>query len=235
MKLHNQNTLVLIPARGGSKGLPGKNIMPLANKPMLAYSIEAALQFFDAEHVCVSTDDNEIAKVAIEHGASVPFIRPKHLATDTAGSYEVLLHAVDYFSSIGINYETLVLLQPTSPFRTGKHIREALELYNTAIDMVVSVCKSNYNPYYNLVEKNNLGWLELSKKANFIRRQDCPDVYYYNGAVYIINIQSLRNTPINKFERVVPYEMNELTSVDIDTQLDFDWANFLLKNNYINI
>lgn len=213
--------LVVIPARGGSKGVPRKNIKELNGKPLLHYTIEAALSIFDKEIVCVSTDDNEIKQCAEAAGLKVPFLRPDELATDTAGTYEVLLHAVSFYENLGYYPDTLILLQPTSPFRNYKHISEAISSYNSTLDMVVSVKETKSNPYYVLFEENNLGYLEKSKMATFTRRQDCPRVWEYNGAIYVINISRLKKASLANFDKVKKYVMDEYSSHDIDTL--FDW------------
>jgi len=215
------NDLILIPARSGSKGIPGKNIKPLHGRPLIYYTLDAARSVAAPENICVSTDSDEIIQVVREHGMDVPFKRPGDLATDTAGSYEVILHAIDFYEQRGMQYDRIVLLQPTSPFRTEKHIREALALYQQGLDMVVSVKIARANPYYNLFEENTEGMLIRSKAGHFTRRQDCPAVYEYNGAIYIMNVQSLKNGPLNNFSKIRKYVMTEEDSLDIDTK--FDW------------
>jgi N-acylneuraminate cytidylyltransferase len=226
--------LIVIPARGGSKGVPRKNIKLLNNKPLIHYSINVAQELFENNIICVTTDDAEIKEVAEQTGLHIPFLRPAELATDAAGTYEVLLHAISYYESQGYFADTLILLQPTSPFRTSQQISEAIKLYSENIDMVVSVKETKANPYYLLYEENNKGLLEKSKKASFARRQDCPKVWELNGAIYVINIKSLKEKPISSFDKIVKFEMNEFTSHDIDTQLDFDFSEFLKssKNQY---
>jgi len=186
--------LFVIPARGGSKGVLGKNIKLLGNKPLIHYSIEFARLFTTDDNICVSTDSREIAASAAELNLEIPFLRPAALATDTAGSYEVLQHALSFFNQQGKEFDAIVLLQPTSPLRKKKHLEEALVLYHPSLDMVVSVKIPAANPYYNLFEENEKGYLELSKgKGQFTRRQDMPEVYEYNGSLYIINCRSLRS------------------------------------------
>jgi N-acylneuraminate cytidylyltransferase len=223
------NPLIIIPARGGSKGVPRKNIKNLNGKPLIQYTIAAALEIFDAKNICVTTDDLEIRKAAEETGIVVPFLRPKELATDTAGSYEVLLHAIDFYEKQGYIADVIVLLQPTSPFRTKRHIEEALKLYDNHIDMVVSVKETKSNPYYVLYEENENGFLRKSKESNFTRRQDCPKVWEYNGAVYIINTASLKKQGINAFDKIIKYEMDEFSSHDIDTLFDWKLAELMME------
>lgn len=227
------NTIVVIPARGGSKGIPRKNCKLLAGKPLIHYSIEAAQKIFSNDQIIVSTDDIEIKACAEETAIVVPFLRPAELATDTAGSYEVLLHAVEFEEARGNNPEVLVLLQPTSPFRSAEHIIEAMKFYNNDIDMVVSVVESKANPYYNLFEEDKKGFLQKSKTGNYTRRQDCPKVWEYNGAIYIINVKSLKQKSLGSFEKVTKFVMDEVSSHDIDTPLDWKIAEVILSDKII--
>lgn len=221
--------LVIIPARGGSKGVPKKNIKILGGKPLIQWTIDVAREIFEDNIICVSTDNLQIKKVVENLGLSVPFIRPKNLSTDTAGSYEVLLHALNYYENLGYFPDVIILLQPTSPFRTSKQIKEALELYTSNIDMIVSVKETKSNPYFVLREENEKGFLVKSKDSNNIRRQDVPKVWELNGATYVINTKSLKNNTLNKFEKVKKYEMDEISSHDIDTLYDWELAQFLEK------
>lgn len=231
-----KNTLITICARGGSKGIPGKNIKPLHGKPLIAYTIDVARALTDDEHICVSTDDDNIIETAQKMGLNIPFKRPPELATDEIGTYPVLLHAVNFYEQLGRNYDRLILLQPTSPFRTASQVKEALQLYNKKIDMVVSVKEASTNPYYNGFEENENGFLELSKKTlNYVRRQDAPQVWEYNGAIYIININSLKKNPLNKFTKIVKYEMDPISSVDLDTPLDWKFAEFLMNEKMVKL
>jgi N-acylneuraminate cytidylyltransferase len=223
--------LYLIPARGGSKGIPQKNIKPLNGKPLILYSVEVARALADDADICVTTDDAGIISVVESTGLKVPFVRPAELATDTSGSYEVILHALDYFAACGQIYDTVVLLQPTSPFRTAQHVKEAIALYDDSLDMVVSVSESAANPYYTLFEENESGFLEKSKKGTFTRRQDCPKVYEYNGAIYVMNVQALREKPLSAFTKIRKYEMEQKLSVDLDTPLDWAFAEFISNKN----
>jgi len=221
--------LLLIPARGGSKGIPGKNIRLLNGKPLIYYTLDAACAVASPENICVSTDSDEIIGIVRKYGLDVPFKRPGDLATDTAGSYEVILHAVDSYEQRGIQYDRVVLLQPTSPFRTGTHVLEAAALYQPWLDMVVSVKIAHANPYFNLFEENNAGFLERSKTGTFTRRQDCPIVYEYNGAIYIMNVQSLKNGPPSEFSKTRKYVMAEGDSFDIDTNIDWIVAEAIVS------
>ena len=220
--------LVIIPARGGSKGIPHKNIKPLAGKPLIHYTIDVARQIVADEDICVSTDDLEIVQCVEEYGLKVPFVRPAELATDTAGTYEVLLHALSFYEQQGKQYDVVLLLQNTSPFRTANQVKEALALYQSDIDMVVSVKECSANPYYCVFEENQDGYLKICKgDGNITRRQDAPKVYEYNGAIYVINPQSLKQMPLNKFSRRIKYVMDEQSSLDLDTMNDWKMAELI--------
>jgi CMP-N,N'-diacetyllegionaminic acid synthase len=221
------SSLFLIPARAGSKGLPGKNYKPLAGKPLILYSLEVARELADDTDICVSTDDKNVIEGLKAEGYNVPFIRPDELATDFAGSREVMLHALDHYQSMGRDIDRLILLQPTSPFRTARHVQEAISLFVEPVDMVVSVKETKSNPYYVLMEENEEGWLFKSKEFNSTRRQDVPKVYEFNGAIYIINVESLKKKPLPEFKHVRKYVMDEESSVDIDSTLDWLLAEVL--------
>ena len=224
------DTLVVIPARGGSKGVPGKNIKALNGKPLIYYTIDAAREVVRDADICVSTDDETIISVVEQYGLKVPFTRPLELANDTTGTYEVLLHALRFYESKGVFYKRIVLLQPTSPFRTRSHIKEALKIWSSDLDMIVSVKETKSNPYFVLFEEDTEFFLGPSKKGGFMRRQDCPKVWEYNGAMYIINISSLKSKPLNQFRRIKKFVMDELCSHDIDTLLDWKVAELIMDD-----
>ena len=222
--------LIIIPARGGSKGVPGKNIKLLNQKPLIHYTIEAARKVFEDQYIYVSTDSTEVKSISEQTGLTVPFLRPEHLATDTANTRDVLLHALEQFTLKNKQEpDVIILLQPTSPFRNESHIKEALAQYNSNLDMVVSVKETNSNPYYVLFEEDSKGFLAKSKKGNFTRRQDCPKVWEYNGAIYLINPNSIQKYSIGDFNKVIKYEMDEWSSHDIDNVLDWKIAEALIN------
>ncbi|HAS47569.1 MAG TPA: acylneuraminate cytidylyltransferase family protein [Microscillaceae bacterium] len=227
--------LFVIPARGGSKGVPGKNIKKLAGKPLIGYSIDYARQFASDEFICVTSDDDEIIRTTEEYGLAVPFKRPAQLATDTAGSYEVILHALAFYEAQGATFDCVVLLQPTSPFRLKSQLEEAMQLYTSSLDMVASVQETKSNPYYLLFEETNEGYLNISKPGHrATRRQDVPKVYEFNGNLYLINPSSLKSHQgFGEFSKIKKYVMSELYSVDIDTLMDWDYAEFLIEKNYL--
>ncbi len=228
MTSDNIRTLFIIPARGGSKGIPGKNIKPFAGKPLICHSIDHARAFADDADICVSTDSEEIAQTVRSYGLDVPFMRPASLATDSAGTYGVLLHALDFYRDHGIDYQRMVLLQATSPLRRIEDIKAAIDLWTPEIDMVVSVKEAATNPYYNAYETDADGCLHISKgDGRFTRRQDAPKVWEYNGAVYVITTGSLRRMPLSDFPRRIPSPMDAARSVDLDTPLDWQIAEAL--------
>lgn len=225
------NPLFIIPARGGSKGIPGKNIRPFLGKPLICHSIDHARALADDSDICVSTDSEEIAEVVRRYGLEIPFMRPASLATDTASSQDVLLHALNHYTALGRNYDTVVLLQPTSPLRTPDDIRACISRYTPDIDMAVTVRPAATNPYYNAFETDSQGYLHISKgDGTFTRRQDAPPVWEFNGAVYVINAQSLRTTPMGKFPKRVISPMSTRNSIDLDSPLDWLIAEYVAQN-----
>ena len=227
-------SLVIIPARGGSKGIPYKNIKPLSGKPLIHYTIDCARQIVQDADICISTDDMKIFKCVEDYGLHVPFIRPSELASDTAGTYEVLLHALNFYEKQGKHYDTIILLQNTSPFRTAGHVKEAMKLYSNDIDMVVSVKETATNPYYNCFEEDSNGFLKKTLDTTMLtRRQDAPVTYEYNGAIYIINAKRLKEIHMGKFTRRVKYLMDALHSVDLDNMIDWKFAEFIIKEKLL--
>ena len=210
--------LAVIPARGGSKGLPGKNTKELCGKPLICWTIDAARGTLKDEDICVSTDYQSIADIVEHYGLKVPFLRPDSLASDTATTRDTIIHALDYYKGLGKDYDVVLLLQPTSPLRTTKHVKEALALYRPDLDMVVSVKRSHAAVVIAHDDEN--GFLIPTLNTNAGRRQDMTEYYEYNGAIYVINVQSLYFNETLNFKRKIKYVMSEESSVDIDTELD---------------
>jgi len=228
------NTLVVIPARGGSKGIPHKNIKPLNGKPLICYSMDVARQFTSDENICVTTDDEEIIRVVEDYGLKVPFKRPAELATDYCGSNEVIQHAYQFYAKQGKIFDAILLLQPTSPFRKVEFLKEACELYDDNIDMVTSVKLSSCNPYYDGFEEDEEGLLIISKGDGIIeRRQDAPSVWQQNGSIYVINPKSLMEKGMAHFSRIRKYAMTDLYSVDIDNPFDWKVAELIINENLL--
>lgn len=228
------NCLIVIPARGGSKGIPHKNIKLLHGKPLIYYSIDCARALTSDDNICVTTDDDEIIRVVEQYGLKVPFKRPAELATDTCGSNEVIQHAYCFYEKQGKFYDAILLLQPTSPFRKVEFLKEAIALYDDSIDMVTSVKLSSCNPYYDGFEDNEEGILTICKGDGKIeRRQDAPKVWQQNGSIYIINPRSLMEKGMSNFTRIRKYPMDELYSVDLDNMLDWKIAELILNEHLL--
>jgi CMP-N,N'-diacetyllegionaminic acid synthase len=223
--------LAIIPARGGSKGLKNKNILPLSGKPLISYTIECAKQSIHVNHTIVSTDSLEIAKVSQDSEAEVPFIRPAELSSDTASSVDVLIHAVKEFEKeTGKKVSNVILLQPTSPLRTTAQLNQAIELYLANEQTpVVSVCESESHPYYlRKISGNQLVPYDGTTN-NHLRRQDLEPVYQLNGAIYITSRDFLIEHGLIYKDKVIPYIMSKQTSIDIDDKFDFLTAEAILK------
>lgn len=229
------NLLIVIPARGGSKGIPGKNIKSLGGKPLICYSIDAARAVADDSRICVSTDDAAIISCVESYGLKVPFVRPDELATDTAGTNGVLLHALNFYESKGIQVDAILLLQPTSPFRSITQVKEILSTYTPDIDMVVSVKETSVNPYYNCFEDDEAGFLQISKGTrSFVRRQDAPPAYEFTGSLYVINPASLKAKGLFGLDKIRKYVTSDFYTVDLDTMFDWKMAELLLQDKLVN-
>lgn len=235
------NILLTICARGGSKGVKGKNLRMLNGHPLIYYTIKQALNWRKAKHVIVSTDSETIAKIANKFGAEVPFMRPAKLAEDSSPKLPAIEHAVLQCEKIyKEKYEIIVDLDPTSPIRTINDLNCALNLYLLKKpESLFSVVKSYKNPYFNMVELNKFGYAALCKKTKKItmRRQDCPQAYDMNASIYIYDRHYLMNktndSPIS--DNSIIYEMSDCSSIDIDREIDFKFVEFLVKENIVKI
>lgn len=229
--------VAIIPARGGSKGIYKKNIRMLREKPLLAYSIEKGLQCQLIDRVIVTTDDEEIARVAKEYGAEVPFLRPKELAQDTTPMIPVLRHAVTYLEKEeNIHIDIIVLLSPPAPFREVSDIESCIKkLMEEEVDSVISVCETEHNPYFQMVEFRDNRIVRLLKEGKIItRRQDAPMVYRLNDSVYAIKRDVLMRENRILTDNTIGYVMPAERSLDIDHPLDFEFAEFLIQKQEIN-
>ena len=228
------STLCVIGARGGSKGVPGKNVRPIAGTTLIGITVDQALRVFGS--VVVSTDDDQIAAVAREHGAMVPFTRPGHLATDDAPKIPVLRHAADWVEGEkGQRFDLVVDLSCTTPLRSDDDIAGAIELFHASgdIDNVISICSSAGNPFFNQVLMTDDGAIRLVMKADDppSSRQAAPPVYIINGAVYVWRRDALATGDRVVRERSVGYVMPSERSLDIDTELDFKLAQLILESH----
>ncbi|MCF8296753.1 MAG: acylneuraminate cytidylyltransferase family protein [Saprospiraceae bacterium] len=225
--INNKRVLAIIPARAGSKRLPNKNILNLAGKPLIAWTIEAALDCHFIDKTIVSTDSLKIKKISKKYGAEVPFIRPNKLATDYATTNDVIIHALEQCRKQNQNFDIVVLLQATSPLRSSQHIDEALHIFNEDLDMVVSVKKSHAASV--LCTETEDGFLEFVLNKELKRSQDFSNYFEYNGAVYIISVNAIIEKGLAGFTKKIKYIMPEEYSVDIDTYYDFKRAEEILK------
>ncbi|MCG6966529.1 MAG: acylneuraminate cytidylyltransferase family protein [Chromatiaceae bacterium] len=232
MSAQRPSFLGLILARGGSKRLPRKNLLPLAGRPLLAWTVAAATAARHVDRVILSTDDSEIAAAGREHGAAVPFMRPAELATDTATTCDVALHALSTLAAAGEHYDYLVLLQPTSPLRTAADIDNAIELLlEKRADAVISVCETDHPAEWSntLPADRSMGGF-FRPGIRSTRSQDLPKSYRLNGAVYVYNCARLLKTgSLEMDDNSYAYIMPRERSVDIDSAIDFDIAGLLLE------
>lgn len=228
--------LGLIPARGGSKGVPKKNIKLLNDKPLIAYTIQSALESNQFTDLVVSTDDHDIAQVAEKYGVKVPFIRPAELSTDNAKSIDVVLHALAYLENTGIIYDAVCLLQPTNPFRTVQLIKSCINLLKDKdFDAVVSVERvpAEYNPHWQF-HQDSSGCLKIitGEKEIISRRQDLPTTYKRDGSIYLTKVQIIKE--FNSFygDKLGFVEIPE-GQINIDTMEDWIRAEEFIKNNHV--
>lgn len=220
--------LVLIPARGGSKGLPGKNIKRFSSKPLIAWTIEAAKKSKQVSRVIVATDAKDIARVSQKYGAQIVSL-PKNLTTDTSPVSGAVLYALDWLEKQGEVFDLLVMLQPTSPLRDAKNIDQAITTFTKDHgDSLVSVSESDHPPYWMFKIERHLKPL-FSPKYLKTRKQDLPKVYRPNGAIYILSVKSFYRYKKFYIGKVTPYVMPAERSVDIDTLTDFLFAETLFK------
>lgn len=222
--------IAVIPARSGSKGLKDKNIKELKGKPLLAYSIEAALssEMFSCVHV--STDSELYAELGRKYGADVPFLRKSELATDTSTTWDVMRFVLEEYERSGIEFDTLTVLQPTSPLRTAEDIRNAFRLFEEKnANMISSVCEMEHSPLWSNTLPENLSMSDFEdEKLAFLPRQELPVYYRENGAIYIVKTEHLyRKENIYK-NGCYAFIMEQSHSVDIDSFMDFKIAEVLL-------
>ncbi len=235
--INQKKVLAIIPARGGSKGLPGKNIRPLQGVPLVAWPIKAALNSRYIDSVIVTTDDANIAKIAQEYGADVPFMRPAHLAIDTSPSSEAVIHALDFCTERDGAYDYIVLLEPTSPLTESTDIDRALEMLIEQEGWAIvgaSKVGSSHPVYCATIGTDQ--FLKPFNRDSFekpIRRQDVDDLYFFEGSLYISDVNKYRETATFYHERTLPYVVPAWKSLEIDTLLDFLMIEAVLNNNDI--
>ena len=225
-------TIAVVPARAGSKGVKNKNLLPVMGRPLLAHSIECGLACPSVDHVVLSTDTDEIARVGLEWGAEVPFLRPAELARDTSPMLPVMQHAVTACEeSYGMPIETLVLLHPTSPLRTVEDVECCISLLRSGdCDAVISARPGRRNPYFNMVvQAGPYVRLAIPSETPIGRRQDAPPVYDLDTSVWVYSRAALMEQHARIPDRTKLYVIPEERSIDLDTELDFEILESMLE------
>ena len=232
------NIICVIGARGGSKGVPGKNIRPLLGKPLIAWTIEQAKECKLINRVIVSTDNKEIAEISKKYKAEVPFIRPKELANDQSGKWEVWQHALkaceDFYNE---KFDLYVDLDCTSPVRDVDDIYKAIEQYKSSdADAIFSICEARKNPYFNMVEYDKKNYLKIVKSLDspIVRRQDSPKVFEHVASIYVINPEYLKNGNGLLGGRTKGYNIGIEKSFDLDSEFDFELIEYIMKKKIKN-
>ena len=225
--------LVIIPARGGSKRIPGKNMIPLNDQPLLHYTLKAALNSQRISHediIFVSTDSREIAKFSESQTILVPFLRPESLAASESSISDTVQHCLEEFKQRQIIAKNVILLQPTSPFRTAHHIDEAIEIFETQeADTLISVKELSDHPYWSWTISNETLIPFFSREKMAFTRSNVPPAMIENGAILIVKSEIVRRKKVLYGKRIIPYPMDQESSLDIDTEHDLKYAEYLLK------
>ena len=222
--------LAIIPARSGSKGLKDKNIKLLNGKPLIAFSIEAALESGMFDEVMVSTDSKRYASIALQYGAKVPFLRSEETATDTASTWDTVEEVLADYRGLGQEFDSFCVLQPTSPLRTAEDLINAYKLYEEKSTFaVVSVCEAEHSPLWCGHLPPNGEFIDFIDQSHMKQRQAGGKFYRLNGAIYIVNVERFKRDRYLYQKGSFAYVMDQSRSVDIDTELDFELVEFLLK------
>lgn len=230
--------LAIIPARGGSKGIPRKNIKMLCDKPLIAYTIEAAIASKSIDRIVLSTDDPEIAKTSSKYDIDIPFMRPKELAQDDSLAIDNYIYTIERLNKeLDNNYEEFVVLLPTVPLRTSKDIDKSIELFSQKnADSVIS-CVALDHPIEWIFDIDNNGVIKRNNKVDIkkmMNRQESKPSYIPNGAVFVFKYSLLKEKYSYYSEKTYAYVMPPERSVDIDTESDFKFAEFLIKPGVLN-
>ena len=222
--------IAIIPARSGSKGLPDKNIADLCGKPLMAYSIEQAIESKVFDKVMVSTDSKHYSDVAQQYGAEVPFLRSEGNSGDTASSWDVVKEVLSKYEELGEAFDTACLLQPTSPLRSMEDIVDAYKIYKDKASVaVISVCEMEHSPQWSGILPQDMSLDGFIKPESGGRRQDHATYYRLNGAIYIVNVNELFSNAMFYRKGSYAYVMPNVRSVDIDTETDLKYAEFIMK------
>lgn len=230
LMFNHKTFLAVIPARSGSKGIPGKNIIKVNNKPLIQYTIEAAKNSRYIDKIVVSTEDSLIAEVSINCGAEVPFLRPTHLASDTSKTIDVLIHVVEELKKRGSRYDYIVLLQPTQPLRLSQHIDEAIEMIiQKQEESLVSITEVSEHPILMRTINESGETKNLLELNSTLRRQDFPKFYKVNGSIYINKINDNFNSKTSLNDNKIGYIMDKKYDIDIDEPFDLEVLQLLLN------
>jgi CMP-N,N'-diacetyllegionaminic acid synthase len=233
---NNSKLLVIIPARSGSKGLPGKNIKLFCGKPLLAWPIIAAIESNLAARVILSTDSEEYAKIGLKYGAQVPFLRPKQLSLDSSPSFSFVEHCIGWCrDNLNEQFDYIALLEPTSPLTDSNDLKKAYEnlLCHGFADSIVSVTRAeSFHPSFSLSMRED-GFLDASSFANGLRRQDLTDCYFLDGGLYISKVDSYLQNKGFYHSKTIGIELARYKSIEIDTLEDFICAEALMKHREV--
>ncbi len=222
--------IAIIPARSGSKGLKDKNIKLMNGQPLLSYSITAAKESGLFEEIMVSTDSQKYADIAIQYGARVPFLRSELNSSDTAGSWDIVLEVLNNYKALDQEFDTVCLLQPTSPLRNAKDISAAYkDFQENAVDALTSVCEMDHSPLWTMPLDETRMLTEYRKYSSNVPRQKLPTYYRVNGAIYIRKIEYCNGDASLKDDREIAFIMDKRRSVDIDDALDFAIGEYLMN------
>ncbi len=231
--------LAIIPARGGSKGIPGKNIKLLCGKPLIVYTIEAAVTAKSIDQIILSTDDPEIAKIASKYDVEIPFMRPKELAQDNSLAIDNYIYTIERLNrEFNCNYEEFVVLLPTVPLRTSEDIDKAVELFSQKNAKSVISCTTLHHPLEWIFSINDDGIIQRNKEIDIkkmMNRQESKHVYIPNGAVYVFKYSLLKEKNSYYSDETYAYVMPPERSVDIDTEIDFKFAEYLIGQRFSGV
>lgn len=223
--------LILIPARQGSKGLPNKNVKLLGDKELITYTIDFANKIASKDDsICISSDDKRVLEIANKLNVDNIIDRPKHLSSDNTTMQDVVLHALDFMESVGSKFKSVLLLQPTSPFRREEDFYKLKSIYeNTDCQMVATVTKSKHNPFFNSFIAEDDNKLKRYSEISFNNRQETPNTVVMNGSMYLFKSKEIKNYNFNQFNNIYSLQLNEEFSIDIDTI--YDW---LVAEKYLS-
>ena len=219
--------LIIIPARAGSKSLPGKNWKLFIDKPLICHTIDFAMLIKKEEDIiCISSNDDKVLSIAETYQKITILRRPEKLSGDSVGMNEVLVHAIDALEAEKKRFKSILLIQPTSPLRSTHDYDHLCKIFDKEVELAVSVKESKANPYFNLFEETKSGFLERSKTSNYKRRQDIPPVYEYNGSMYLANINALKKYGLHGMKKIRKMVMPEERSIDIDDAMDWELVEY---------